>query len=214
MQAVATELSAGRQAAIGPWLYLDEITHRAVNEYAAMLAVVRRAARSVSDHASAHALEEVAARLQAAAVMNRALQPAQGDGPQNLDRDLEALCAGLSASILAGRPIRLTLLTEPVVIGARRSWQVCLIVSELVTNALRHAFTRCSEGSITIKLGLTAGRVYCAVSDDGVAAPIVRPGRGTTIVDALAADLGGIVLRRHSGRGSCVVLSFPLAAEG
>ncbi|MFJ9951404.1 ATP-binding protein [Kitasatospora sp. NPDC091207] len=68
----------------------------------------------------------------------------------------------------------------------------CLILSELVTNALLHG-----DGPPTVVLELRCGRLYIAVSDAS-AAPVVRPapddsrtsGRGLDLVGALADEWG------------------------
>jgi two-component sensor histidine kinase len=47
------------------------------------------------------------------------------------------------------------------------------------------------------------------VSDDGSAVATVKPGLGTELVDALAADLDGNVERHHATSGTTVTLRFP-----
>ncbi len=94
---------------------------------------------------------------------------------------------------------------------------VCLVVSELVTNALRHALPantpRVSEQSPPVRLHLMrwTGRLVCAVRDPSQESPIAREtddfsaesGRGLFLVDSfsdswgwhpLAGTLGGKVV--------------------
>jgi two-component sensor histidine kinase len=193
----------------GAWLYLDEITHRALNDYTAMLCTIRRASLSVSDEAAGQALNEVAIRLGAAAAAWQALRPPSGNAPRNLDEDLAALCSAFSASILADRHIKLSLAVDPVTVTGRRSWQILLIVAELMLNASRHAFRRREEGSIHVEMRVRGGMIQCAVIDDGEAAPSISPGRGSAILEGLAGELGGMLLRTHTAHGSTVVLRVP-----
>ena len=102
------------------------------------------------------------------------------------------------------------LVAEPVSVTAQHSWKICLIVAELVTNATRHAFQRSEGGSITIKLFVDAGVVCCAVIDNGSAKPSVTPGRGTSILNAIALEVGGTITRSHTEFGSAIVLEVPL----
>jgi two-component sensor histidine kinase len=200
-----------RPANPDPWLYIDEITHRTLNDYAAMLSMLRRASADTMDRASAATLDAVASRLRASATAYAALRPLPESSVRYLDDDLEQLCASLTSSILADRSIRLTLASERVCLSAERSWQVSLIVSELVMNAAKHAFAPFAEGAIVVNVCSVGGRLQCTVCDNGEAGPCSVSGRGSRIVDALASDLDGTVIRRFSPNGSTVVLSVPIA---
>jgi two-component sensor histidine kinase len=193
------------------WLYLEEITHRALNEYTVMLAIVRRASRSVMDETSERALDEVAARLRAAAMSFLALRPPMDGLLRDVSRELETLCASLSDSFLSHRRINLTLTSEPVAISAYRCWQLSLIISELVTNAARHAFRLRPSGFIEVTTRIRDDNIECAIVDDGICEETVKPGRGTAIVDALVNDLGGTISRHHAVTGSTIILSIPRA---
>jgi two-component sensor histidine kinase len=193
------------------WLYLEEITHRALNEYTAMLAMVRSASRSVTDENSEQILDDVATRLRAAAMSFLALRPPIDGLLRDLSRELEPLCASLSSSFLSRRQITLTLTSESAAISAYRCWQLSLIVSELVTNAARHAFRLRPSGSIEVTTCVRGDNIECAIVDDGICEENIKPGRGTAIVDALVNDLGGTISRHHAVTGSTVILSIPRA---
>jgi two-component sensor histidine kinase len=122
----------------------------------------------------------------------------------------------LSESVLADRHVELSLLADSVTLNGRRCWQVSLIVAELVMNAVRHAFRARQGGSIVVDLRTYGGMIQCAVMDDGEAASVISPGRGTGILDGLAAELGGMIYRTHTAHGSTVVLRIPVleAASG
>jgi len=175
-----------------------------------MLSMVRLAALRVSDTGAGQALAELTHRLNASATAFRALSPPPDQSPRSLDDELEALCAALSTSILAARGIRLTFTADPVCIGAQQSWKIGLVVSELITNAARHAFGAREGGSIVVEVSRQAGTIRCAVVDDGAAAARIVPGRGSAILDAIAAELGGTIARTHTSRGSAVVLQVPV----
>jgi two-component sensor histidine kinase len=86
-----------------------------------------------------------------------------------------------------------------------------LIVSELVTNAARHAFSPSDPGTIAITVCVHRGSVCCTVADDAAENSVISPGRGTAIVNALARELGGTVTRDHTNGGSRVTLRAPLS---
>ncbi len=211
MAMMVSERRTGGLSRSGAWLYLDEVMHRVLNDYTAMLSTVRLAALKVSESQAGEALDEVTQRLHASATAFRALSPPPDQPARDLDEDLEALCAALSAAILAAKGVTLTFAADPVRMSAQRCWKVGLVVSELVTNAARHAFVGRERGAITVELGVFADRVRCSVADDGAAPAVIRPGRGSAILDAIAAELGGTLVRRHTGLGSTVVLDVPVA---
>jgi two-component sensor histidine kinase len=113
-----------------------------------------------------------------------------------------------------------------------------LILHELVSNAVKHAFTHQVAGEVRVDLRSTDGAVRLEVADDGVGIPEVRSTDGAVrlevaddgvgipeevdwqtpttlgiqLVQGLAQQLGGsIELDRHSG--TTVVVTFPLVSE-
>lgn len=82
------------------------------------------------------------------------------------------------------------------VIEARFSVSLGLIVTELVINALKHAFPDGRPGRIAIAYKFQGPNWILCVSDDGVGMPLVAPDRtglGTSIIDALARQLNASV---------------------
>ena len=209
MEMLETMEGSGQSIRTGAWLYLDEITHRVLNDYTVMLSIIRRASMTVSDQRAGQALDEVAIRLGAASAAWQALRPPSGMLPRNLDESLSAVCKAISESILAGRPIELSLVSDPLTIGGRKCWQISLIVTELILNAARHAFGPFRGGAILVDVRANAACIQCAVIDDGEATPIISPGRGCSIMDGLASELGGTITRTHTDHGSTVVLRVP-----
>src|SRR5262245_65805898 len=99
---------------------------------------------------------------------------------------------------------------------ARRAWIVCLIISELVTNAARHAFAECDGGEVIVDVRQRDGALLIAGADDGQGR-FSSPGCGAGIIDALAEELGGVLRRNHSPRGYIIVIKCPaveLESEG
>jgi anti-sigma regulatory factor (Ser/Thr protein kinase) len=99
--------------------------------------------------------------------------------------------------------------------AAERSYDIAIVVSELLTNALRHARAGSGDGRPwrSIRLGLVqlGPGVLCAVADPSTAAPVLRPpgslgetGRGLHIVCALSDRWG----YTSSGTGKVVWAMF------
>jgi len=192
-----------------PWLYVDEIAHRTMNDYAFMLAAIDCAAGDLIDPNSLRVLDEVRARLKAGAYAHRLLRPPRARVVRRLDEDMERLCVALSSLMPPDQTIGLTLCCEPVEFDARRSWQACLIVSELVTNAVKHSFRGGDVGEVAIEVRRIGAELRLVVSDNGSACEVASLGRGSGIVSGLVEQLGGVLWRKHTPTGSTIVVSCP-----
>jgi len=191
-------------------LMVEEISHRVVNEYAFAVASLRLEARRTLDKSARWALSKTADRLHMLARAHQVLQLPSAAGEVSLADYLETLCAALSTATLSQRRVRLTILQDEILLPGERCWRVGLIVSELITNAVRHGF-KGGAGQILIEVAQRGGEVVCRVSDDGEGVDAVPPpGRGRRLVARLAADLGGAVTWCFRADGSTAVLIFPI----
>jgi two-component sensor histidine kinase len=190
------------------WLLLDELNHRINNELASVIGIVSRTAARSGNDAVKRALGEVEERLHRYAQVHQALQPPIDDAPIDAAAYLGRLCLALSRSKLEAMDIELVLTAEPLRLGSGRCWQLGMIVSELITNAARHAFAG-RQGRIDVALSCVERSVMCVVADSGAAAAPIRPGRGFRIVEALARGIGGRIERKFGPRGSRSTLIFP-----
>ena len=93
-----------------------------------------------------------------------------------------------------------------------------LIVNELVSNSLKHAFACRDGGTVTVTLKVSEGLYRLEVADDGIGLPQsgepYRPSLGRRLVDSLVHQLGGS-LQTNSvpEQGTTWRLTFPLAAK-
>jgi two-component sensor histidine kinase len=194
-------------------LFLAELLHRINNEYAAAISMLSvAAARTASEEARA-ALDAVRERLHDYARVHRALQmPHQAELVDVADAVRE-VCRSITRSKLESMDITLTLVEQPFAMDADRCWRLCLIVSELVTNSVRHAFGR-AGGAISVEVRQSGPFVVCRVSDNGCSAsPPRRGGRGLAIIEGLVRSLDGSIKFRFGPSGSCAVLAFPRSMD-
>jgi anti-sigma regulatory factor (Ser/Thr protein kinase) len=134
-------------------------------------------------------------------------------GWASLPRIATYTSGGGAGSVRAARDF--TLATLHRWSAADRSYDIAIVVSELLTNALRHARpgSRDDRPRRSIRLGLLqlGPGVLCAVADPSTAAPVLRPpgslaetGRGLHIVCALSDRWG----YASSGTGKVVWAVF------
>jgi two-component sensor histidine kinase len=196
-------------------LLLDELNHRIINEFASLIAIVSRAATASGNDDVKRALRGVAQLLHHYAQVHRALLPPDRGDLVNAEGYLSSLCRSISRSKLDHMNIDLVLAAPPLLLESVRCWRLGMIVSELVTNAARHAFGG-RPGEIRVELVRTGGLVRCTVSDNGSAPADVQPGRGIRIVEQLAKELNGSFERKFGFAGTTAAVVFPYgeAREG
>jgi two-component sensor histidine kinase len=139
------------------------------------------------------------------AALERLLSKSE-DGDVEVHTYFTSLCDSISASMIdESDGISLTVEGGDGVVAARVSVSLGLIVTELVINALKHAFPDGRPGKIVVDYNFHGPNWILCVRDDGVGMPTaggpVRVGLGTSIVQALAKQLNATVdvVPQHPG---------------
>ncbi|MDR5684115.1 MAG: sensor histidine kinase [Armatimonadota bacterium] len=113
----------------------------------------------------------------------------------------------------AGRSVRVGVVGEPLRLPSKQATSLALVLSELVTNALEHAFVD-GRGNVVISLGASDRDVVVSVRDDGRGLPtgfaLERDAHlGLRIVgDLVSRDLRGTFALR-SENGTVAEMRFP-----
>ncbi len=192
-----------------------ELQHRVANNLQFVAALLmRRRKLLVADPAGADALEAAQVRLETMSRVHRRLHdPTSLDQP--LQSTLQALCMDLiRASDTPG--VRLTVDSPPVPLSLNELMSLSLIVAELITNSLKHAFEDRPDGSIAVSItGRRGGAYTLCVADDGPGLPpefgATDTGRlGQGILRSLADQLHGKLVF-EPGPGAIARLEFRLS---
>lgn len=190
-------------------LLVREITHRVNNEFASVIQVVSLIAARSSSQEVKTALAGVIEKLYNYAGVHHALQVPANNDLIDASAYLRELCSSISRSKLEIEGIELILIEQPFRMSAERCWVMGMIVVELITNAVRHAFDG-QRGTIRVECLKSGGYVECRVSNNGSAMTDVRPGNGLRIVDALAEKYGANFDLHPSSVGAEAVLMLPV----
>jgi len=171
---------------------LAEIDHRTTNNYQTVLALVLAQARR-ADAPVRQALEQVADRIRAIAMAAKQLAVSSDSLEQvRIGQHLGELCAELNQGL--SRPgVSLHCDFEDINLGADETTWLSIIMNELVTNALKHAFPDGRRGEIQVSLRKTAEGLLLEVADDGIgmkrSARTRGTGLGTRLVDTFTKQL-------------------------
>ena len=205
-QATARAVEALNQEKSRAEILLRELQHRIKNNFQIILAFLSLQAR----HADAENRERfgrVMERIHAIALAHDLLSQREGGSSIEFDRYLRSVCANID-------PRRENVMVEvdasPTVMPLDRAVPVGLIVNELVTNALKHAFDE-QGGTIRVAFTVELGEGRITVEDDGRGtSPADLRGLGLSLVDAFAQQLQGRVDRPPVERGTRTTVYFPL----
>jgi two-component sensor histidine kinase len=194
------------------YLLVRELTHRINNEFASVIGLASlTAARSTNDQVK-EALANLTTLLRKYAIAHRALEMPTYSTVIDASRYIRALCQSIRHAKLDNSNIELELIASPLPMSSERSWKLGMIVSELITNSMRHAF--CDDGGkIRIELSKSGPLVECCVTDSGSSRGSNKPGEGLKIVEALAKELRGTIAHQFGEQGAISILLFPVDAS-
>ena len=194
---------------------LNEVHHRVNNNLQVISSLLRMQAEAFPDDQVAIALRGSQFRVESMALIHQQLYNSH---------DWQSVDFAEYATMLAGNLFRsygidethiaLRVEIAEVPLSVDKAIPAGLILNELISNALKHAFPNHRAGSIVIKGRLLNGRIELSVEDDGAGTqppigPRKRQSVGLKIVNILCRQLKGTFEVQNSGPGSIYRLSFP-----
>jgi PAS domain S-box-containing protein len=195
-----------------------EVRHRVKNDLQFISSVLNMQERRLSDGPALRALEDCRDRIETIALIHESMSQSDDLVSLPLARDIRSRAASvLRVSGQESGAVALEIETpDEIVLDADRAIPCGLILNELMTNALKHAFPGGRTGTLRVVLRRDGDdRAALIVEDDGVGVPpeLERPARdsmGFRLVQALAKELRG-ELRVRRNPGTSVGVFFPLA---
>ena len=196
---------------------LRELQHRVTNNLQMITALIRLESRTIPDDATTARFDRLAGRIESLGLLYRSL--AQNADGSTIDLGVylsEIASAVMRAHAVEG--IHLNLQVDTWLVSVNVAMPAGLVVNELMTNALKHAFTG-REGGGTISLHCQVDPSGCRVTiaDDGVGlsedALWPRPGKlSALIVQSLRQNAKATLeVMSAPGEGTRVTIFFALA---
>lgn len=192
---------------------LQDTSHRIGNSLATVSSLLGlQLLRSSSEEVQV-ALESARSRVHAIAAAHRRLRLGHDLETVIADDFLDAVLEDLATSISSAEKITLVGQIDPIVISARDATTLGILLSELVTNAIKHAFPNGAGGTIEVQLKRENGVPTLSVRDNGVGLPagleLGEGGLGGVIIKQLASQFGGaprLKLPETGGLLVCIAL--------
>ncbi len=213
-RAKATAEQEMREARERAEILLGEVNHRVANSLAMVAALVGLQANAVDNEEAKSALAETQVRIQAIAGVHRHLYTAADARSVQIGDYLQSLAAELETTMQAGgSTARIRVTAENIAIPTEKAASIGVIVTELVTNAIKYAYAGTVGGDVRITMSRTEGNlVDLSVEDDGIGwdgtGKPQGTGLGSRIVKAMAGGLGTRPTYTATGAGTRVSLQF------
>lgn len=194
-------------------MLLGEVNHRVANSLSMVAALVGLQANAVTTEEAKSALAETQARIRAIAGVHRHLYTSDDVRSVNLADYLEGLGADLQTSMQAtGHHSRITVSAHSLDMPTEKVASIGVIVTELVTNAIKYAYAVGEAGEVRIRMQQEGDAITLRVEDDGLGwdgtGAVQGTGLGTRIVRAMAKSLDANVSYEAATRGTTAMLSF------
>jgi two-component sensor histidine kinase len=217
-QLAAVPMTNGRIAFDGA----REANHRIANNLSLVVASLHMQARSIRKGAASipaadvrTMLDEAAARIDAVGLLHRVLSQQSGSDQIDLGTQLRMVCDALVAAFAQRGEVIITYDLASCKASPNRATTISLLVTELVTNAIKYAHPTGIPTAIRVACRAGAnGALHVAVEDDGVGLPVdLDPEKATSVglevIRALSRSLSAKVAFEDHGLGLTVRFQIP-----
>lgn len=194
-------------------MLLEEMQHRVANSLQIIASILLIKARTVQSEEARLQLEDTHQRVLSVSAVQQHLHIA-GRKPIEVGSYLSKLCETLAQSMIGdSRPISLKVEADAGTAVSREAVSIGLIVTELVMNALKHAFPAARpDAAIVVSYKVAETDWKLTISDNGIGKPDVKAseskgGLGTSLIQALAKQLDAVVDIASDGHGTAVSLT-------
>lgn len=194
---------------------LHEVDHRVKNSLQMISSLVLLKARRMKEEPARRVLHNLAERISALSTAYRLLYSV-GDVSRF---DLAEFMADLSGELITLLPpgqVDLDLQIAPVAVSAAKAAPLALLVNEVLSNAVKHAYPDGRQGKILVGVTRNGNEIRIVIEDDGIGIRGDAPrdqGLGKTLIDMLVRQLKGRLDWEDAAPGTRAVIVMPLDAE-
>lgn len=129
---------------------------------------------------------------------------------------LDAVVSDLADAELDDGTIAFSSNFDPLVVSSRDATTLAVVLGELVSDAIKHAFEGRDGGTISVSFTMTGGVPVMAVEDDGIGfdetdgATARRSGLGSMIIENLSRQYDGEIRRwKNEAGGTSIHILLP-----
>jgi PAS domain S-box-containing protein len=197
-------------------MLIREAEHRIKNSLQMVISMLMLQKKTIVDPVAAEAISNSIARVGAIAEAHFALQQSADLRQVDLGAMLREVCTRLTS--LREKTALECIFEGDLTISADQAIPTALLVSELLTNSLRHAYPPEMPGTIVVMVKNLAGELTVTVRDDGIGIPDStqrRTGLGSKLIGMFVDQVGGEMhVSSPPGGGATVSVTIPIVELG
>ena len=203
--------TADLQAALdAKTMLLHEVDHRVKNNLTMIGSLLRLQARTIDDPVIVSKLDNMLERVDALAIVHRQLYQSQDIATFDIGGFAENLARDVVGS--SGRTdLLLSIEARSLLIDSAHASALGLILNEILTNAIKHAFADGRTGALKLFVGNEEDQGIIRICDDGPGLPSTKRTKsiGTALITRLARQAKAEATWSDNDPGTCVTITFP-----
>lgn len=196
---------------------LKEVHHRVKNNMQVISSILNLQSSYVTDQYALNLLKESQNRIKTMAYIHESLYQNKTFTSINFSEYISTLTNNILQSYAASvQKVKLELNIQKIILNLDTSIPAGLIINELVTNSIKHAFSESNEGIIYINLHTKDNVLFLEVSDNGKGFPKDIDFKNTNslglqLVNTLVEQLNGkLELNDNKDGGTSFYINFPM----
>lgn len=189
---------------------LQEIHHRVKNNLQIITSLLRMQAEEVNSPETRAHFQEAINRVMTMALVHQKLYENENLSDIDLQEYLELLIGDIISSSNCKKEIERSIEVECDKIGAQTLMPIGLIITELVTNSIKHAFEDMNSGKISIRIEQNSDKssLQLIYSDNGKWIEPTSSSFGMSLIETFTEQLDGEMQRSSSDSGSTFIFTL------
>ena len=176
-------------------ILLAEVNHRVKNNMAIIIGLLNMKRNNSSNVETQQDLEDVKARVMSMSLVHDRIYSDRNSSSVDVDGYVDDLVKEISHAFHLANPVKFVVTVEKLTIDVSVAIPLGLIIHELITNAMKHAFKNTSEPIIFIQIVRQDPDVlHVTIRDNGNGIHDIKSktdGMGMVLIEALTEQLGG-----------------------
>ena len=180
-------------------ILLKEIHHRVKNNLQVVSSLLNIQANNISDENVVKHLKDLQSKVMSMSLIHENIYQSETLSDVNIRKYIIMLKDNLLQSYIQnGRSIKISTDIDDIILGIERATPLGLIIAELISNSLKHAFVNSDGGNVMVDFKRANNSLVLTVSDDGKGFPdkkdIEKNGSlGLKLVSMLVHQLGATI---------------------
>jgi len=190
-------------------IIVREVHHRVKNNLNTICSFLNLQSAKSTNPETHEALSEACSRVRSMGILYERLSFSEYDGKMRVNEYFPALIRNISEAFGLGEEIIIESVFDESEIKTKTMFSLGIIVTELVSNSIKYAFSDRKNGKITLRINSDNEAFHLLVSDDGCGIDEAKniSGLGMRLVEMLVQQMGA-KMKRSSEGGTSYEISF------